>query len=91
MTPLTVNAVDVVRSAARKQGVSEEDMLPLIGALEEALGEDVDTVLFRPGLISENGEAIVWLWEKGERVAIRLSEGASGAGCMNRSPNWAPR
>lgn len=78
LTGTQVNAIEVVKRAGKQAGVDEADMLFMTQALEEALGDDADTVIFTPGQMTEKGEPIVYLWEDGKRVALRLADGEFG-------------
>ena len=78
MQGTNVDAIEVVKAAAAKQGLDELDVLPMIAAIEEALGEDTTGTVFRAGQINEKGEPIVYLWEGGKRVPIRLADGDFG-------------
>ncbi|TXH10948.1 MAG: N-acetyltransferase [Hyphomicrobiaceae bacterium] len=78
MSGTQVNAIEIVKRAGKQAGMDEADLLFLTNTLEEQLGDDADTVIFRPGEITEGGEPIVYLWEGGKRVAIRLADGKFG-------------
>ena len=73
-----VDALEVVRSAARTHGISDADSLFMIRAIEDTLGDETDTVLFQAGDINEQGEPIVYFWEGGKRVPIRLPDAEFG-------------
>jgi len=73
-----IDVIDAVRQAGRQQGVDDADMVFMLQSIEDTLGEDADAILFRPGEINEGGEPIVYLWEGGKRVPIRLADGNFG-------------
>lgn len=78
MHGVQVNAVDVVRRAGKQAGLSDADMLFLTSAIEDKLGEDADTIVFSPGMITEGGKPIIYLWEGGKRIPIQLADGKFG-------------
>ena len=73
-----VDAIEVIKQAGKQQGLDELDIMHMAQAVEDTLGEDTTTTIFRPGEINELGEPIIYLWENGKRVPIRLPDAEFG-------------
>jgi hypothetical protein len=57
------------------------DIADLARAKRDWAGKDnMLTSVFRPGEINEKGEPIIYFWEDGKRVALRLADGKGQGG-----------
>jgi hypothetical protein len=74
----SVGVMEVIENAAKQQGIDPADMVFMRQAIEETLGEDASATIFRAGDINEKGEPIIYLWEKGKRIPLRLADGEFG-------------
>ena len=73
-----VNVQEAITSAARDAGVDPADLQIMIQAVDDQLGDNAITTIWRAGEINEKGEAIVYLWENGKRIPIRLADKQMG-------------
>jgi hypothetical protein len=78
MRATQVDAIEALRNAAKDAGMDPADAQIMIQSVEDQVGDNAITRLWRAGEISEKGEPIVYLWEEGERVPIRLADGEFG-------------
>jgi len=73
-----VNVQEALRAAAKDAGVDLADMQIMMQAVDDQLGDNAVAQVWRAGDISEKGEAIVYLWEDGKRIPIRMADGKFG-------------
>lgn len=71
---MSVDAVEVVKQAGKAQGLDDQDLMFMVKAIEDGLGEDTETTLFTAGEINAAGEPIIFMWEDGKRVPLRLND-----------------
>ncbi len=95
MKATQVNLQEAIRSAARDAGIDAGDMQIMLQAVDDQLGDNAVAQIWRAGDISEKGEAIIYLWENGKRIPIRLADGRFGhdmlhaiAGINRESTGW---
>lgn len=72
-----VDPLEAVESAARNAGLGKADTMVIRDALESAIGDE-KAAIFRPAMISENGEPIVFFRDGGDLKALRLADGKFG-------------
>lgn len=72
-----VDPIEAVQSAAKNAGLSEADITVLRDAVESAVGSEKAAV-FRPAMINEKGEPIVFFRDGGDLKALRLADGKFG-------------
>ncbi|WP_281928492.1 LPD38 domain-containing protein [Roseibium album] len=72
-----VDPLEAVESAAKNAGLGKMDTMMIRDALESAIGDE-KAAIFRPAMISENGEPIVFFRDGGELKALRLADGQFG-------------
>lgn len=72
-----VDPLEAVESAGRNAGLGKPDRVMIRDALESAIGDE-KAAIFRPAMISEKGEPIVFFRDGGELKALRLADGAFG-------------
>lgn len=77
LTATMVDPIEAVESAARNAGLSGPDIVTLRDAIEGAIGDE-KAAIFRPAMISEKGEPIVFFRDGGDLRALRLADGAFG-------------
>ena len=70
----TFNPVDEAVKVAQKVGADPLDIKMMTVSLIDVLGEDSVGTLYRPTLANERGEPILWMWENGKRVALRVND-----------------
>jgi hypothetical protein len=68
----SIDVEEALRVKARERGLSAEDTQNLISSLEEMVGEDLSATLFRSQEITPGGERIVFRYEGGQRIAMKL-------------------
>jgi hypothetical protein len=78
-----VNVQEALQLAAKEAGVDPADLQIMVQAVDGLIGEDAITTIWRAGEVSEKGEAIVYLWEDGKRVPIRLADQQFGKDMLN--------
>lgn len=78
MTGTQVNVTEVIEQAARQHGLNARDAQLLRDTVDNTLGPDAMTTIFRPGEMNEAGEPIIYVWRNGQRVALRLADGGFG-------------
>lgn len=69
---VSVDVEEALKAKARERGLSPEDTQNLISSLEEMVGEDMTATLFKSQEISPGGERIVFRYEAGKRIAMKL-------------------
>ncbi|MFK0330910.1 LPD38 domain-containing protein [Rhizobium sp. NPDC090275] len=72
-----VDPLEAVQNAAKNAGLSDADITLLRDAVESAVGEEKAAV-FRPAMINEKGEPIVFFRDGGDLKALRLADGKFG-------------
>ncbi|MGR3571176.1 hypothetical protein, partial [Brevirhabdus sp.] len=72
-----VDPLEAVETAARNAGLSKPDIVSLRDALEGAIGDE-KVAIFRPAMISDKGEPIVFFRDGGDLRAMRLADGDFG-------------
>jgi hypothetical protein len=85
-----VRVTEVIKQAARQNGIAQEDAEMMIMAADEMFGEDTASI-FRSSEINERGEPIVYFWENGERKALRLADGEFGREVMDALTGMTPQ
>lgn len=83
-----VDLAEEVRRQAKRQGLSEQDLLTLTSVIETALGEDSVATIYRAGAAPEAGEPIIYLYEKGQRIPLRLPDGEFGRSVYEAVTNY---
>ena len=78
-----VDVMEVLRQAANEAGVDPQDLQSMVQSVDDMLGDNAITTVWRAGEISEKGEAIVYLWEDGKRIPIRLADKQFGKDMLN--------
>ena len=73
-----VRIADAIKAASRDAGIDPADMQIMLQAVDDQLGDNAIAQVWKGGEISEKGEPIVYLWEDGKRVPIRLADGQFG-------------
>lgn len=69
---VSIDVEEALKAKARERGLSPEDTQNLISSLEEMVGEDMTATLFRSQEITPGGERIVFRYEGGQRIAMKL-------------------
>lgn len=72
-----VDPLEAVETAARNAGLSKPDIMMLRDAVESAVGDE-KAAIFRPAIINEKGEPIVFFRDGGRLTALRLADGEFG-------------
>ncbi|TYC65662.1 hypothetical protein FMN63_25095 [Stappia sp. BW2] len=72
-----VDPLEAVESAARNAGMSKQDIMLIRDAVESAVGDE-KAAIFRPAMINEAGEPIVFFRDGGDLKALRLADGPFG-------------
>lgn len=90
-----VNIPEAIKAAAKDAGIDPADMQIMLQAVDDQLGDNAIAQIWRAGDITEKGEAIIYLWDKGERIPIRLADGQFGhdmlhsfAGLNREAADW---
>lgn len=78
MKGTNMDALEVAKTAAKQAGIDPADIAMMVSDMEAVLGDETEATIFRAGDIVEGKEPILWLWEDGKRVAIRLADGDFG-------------
>jgi len=73
-----VDLREVIKSAAKKEGLAKDDSDALLELIDQIFDEDASGNIFRATEINEKGERIAYLWEGGKRVPIRLGDDRLG-------------
>lgn len=69
---LSVDIEAALMAKAKERGLSPEDTQNLISSIEEMVGEDMTATLFRSQEILPSGDRIVFRYEAGKRIAMKL-------------------
>lgn len=72
-----VDPLEAVENAARAMGLSKPDIVTLRDSVESAVGSE-KAAIFRPAIINEKGEPIVFFRDGGQLKALRLADGKFG-------------
>jgi hypothetical protein len=72
-----IDPLEAVETAARNAGLSVPDITVLRDAVESAVGSE-KAAIFRPAMINEKGEPIVFFRDGGQLKALRLADGKFG-------------
>ncbi len=72
-----IDPIEAVQSAAKNAGLSAADITVLRDAVESAVGSE-KAAIFRPAIINEKGEPIVFFRDGGDLKALRLADGKFG-------------
>ena len=78
MKATKVNLREVMRSAAKNEGLAQDDTDALMDLIDDLFDQEASGNIFRATDINEKGERIVYLWEGGRRVPIRLGDDRVG-------------
>lgn len=73
-----VNINEAITTASRDAGVDPADLQIMLQTVDAKLGGNAIAQIWRAGEVNEKGEPIVYLWENGERIPIRLADGQFG-------------
>lgn len=76
--PLTVRVEDALRSAANEAGLNPNDKQSLILFTRNLLGNDATAQIFTGQKLAEGKQPIVWVYENGVPVPMRLGDGELG-------------
>lgn len=77
MRATMVDPLEAVETAARNAGLAKPDIVMLRDAVESAIGDE-KAAIFRPAIINDKGEPIVFFRDGGELTALRLADGRFG-------------
>jgi hypothetical protein len=77
MRGLMIDPLEAVENAAKAAGLSKPDIVLLRDAVESAVGAEKAAV-FRPAIINDKGEPIVFFRDGGKLTALRLADGKFG-------------
>jgi hypothetical protein len=77
LTAMTIDPLEALESAGKAAGLSAPDRA-LLGAVAEAAIGDAKAMLFRPAMITPNGDPVVFFREGGEIKALQLADGEFG-------------
>lgn len=72
-----VDPLEAVETAARNAGLAKPDITLLRDAVESAVGDE-RAAIFRPAIINDKGEPIVFFRDGGQLTALRLADGKFG-------------
>ena len=78
---LIVDPLAAAEAAAREAGLARPDIVALRDRIEAAIGDEKAT-LWRPAIVNEKGEPIVFWRHDGELRALRLADGEFGIAIM---------
>lgn len=77
MKATMVDPLEAIETAARNAGLAKPDIVLLRDAVESAVGNE-KAAIFRPAIINEKGEPIVFFRDGGQLTALRLADGEFG-------------
>jgi hypothetical protein len=89
MKATMVDAIEAVEAAAKQEGMAKADIVALRDLLEGLLGDE-KAAIFRPAMINEQGEPIVFFRDGGELKALRLADGDFGRQMMTVLSGMTP-
>lgn len=78
MQSVTADVREVLRKAAKDAGLAQSDTDGLLDIIDDLFDQNASASIFRATDINEKGEPIVYLWEEGKRVPIRLGDDRIG-------------
>lgn len=76
MQAITVDVREAIKQAAKD--LSPSDAQGLIEIIDDLFDQDASATIFKATDTNEKGEPIVYLWEEGKRVPIRLGDDRIG-------------
>lgn len=77
MRATMIDPLEAVETAARNAGLAKPDIVMLRDAVESAVGDE-KAAIFRPAVINDKGEPIVFFRDGGKLQALRLADGRFG-------------
>ncbi|RUW38967.1 hypothetical protein EN739_12055 [Mesorhizobium sp. M2A.F.Ca.ET.017.03.2.1] len=77
MKATMVDPLEAVETAARNAGLAKPDIMMLRDSVESAIGDE-KAAIFRPAIINDKGEPIVFFRDGGKLQALRLADGKFG-------------
>ncbi|MBZ9856761.1 hypothetical protein LB566_23495 [Mesorhizobium sp. CA13] len=77
MKAAMVDPLEAVETAARNAGLAKPDIMMLRDSVESAIGDE-KAAIFRPAIINDKGEPIVFFRDGGKLQALRLADGKFG-------------
>lgn len=88
LKPAQRNVIEGLKKAARELGVDKHDELALLGLAQSMLGNDAWVTEFTSQYIQEGQQPIVWFFENGQPVAMRLGDGWLGRTMFDSLQNF---
>ena len=70
----TVDAAEAIEKAAIQNGLNPVDAKNLKNQITDLFDGDTTATLFRAGTLNERGEPIVYMWQNGERIPLRIGD-----------------
>lgn len=91
-----IRAMDIdieegIYQAARKNGWTETDARDLAQQTVATMGPDTRATLYTAQNISAGSKPIIFGWDKGERVALQLTDGEFGAALQQAYDSMGPK
>jgi hypothetical protein len=74
MKGTTMDLRDAIKAAARSQNIAQADKEGLLDIIDDLFDQDAAATIFRATEVNEKGEPIVYLWEDGKKVPIRVGD-----------------
>jgi hypothetical protein len=74
MKGTTVDLREAIKTAARSQNLSQSDKEGLLDIIDDLFDQDAAATIFRTTETNERGEKIVYLWEDGKKIPIRMGD-----------------
>jgi len=68
----SIDLAEAFRSKAKELGMEKADAEIILRQMEELVGDDMTATIFRATDITSRGERIMFYWDGGERVALKL-------------------
>lgn len=90
MSATKVGVDEILDSAGREIGVSRADRVLAKQTIATLFGEDAAGTVYRAKDAAEKGEPIVYMWDKGERIPLRLPDGAWGHNMIQAFAGMTP-
>jgi hypothetical protein len=73
MKATSVDLVDAIKNAARKNGADKEETASILHLLEDLIGEDMTATVFKAtDTVPGTGERIIFVWKNGERIPYKV-------------------
>lgn len=69
-----VDVAQAIEKAALQNGMDKQEAQQLKARLLDAFDGDAMATLFSVGTLNERGEPIVYMWDKGERIPLRIGD-----------------